>query len=107
MARKLAEARSAVSAGNWLEARQLFEAVRELDPENADAMASLPLIDRRLEESRGVVTVTTVPARATVVLGSMRPQVSPATFTGVPFGEHEIVISMEGYETVTRAARSG
>jgi hypothetical protein len=102
VARKLAEARSAVSAGNWLEARQLFEAVRELDPENADAMASLPLIDRRLEESRGVVTVTTVPARATVVLGSMRPQVSPATFTGVPFGEHEIVISMEGYELVTR-----
>jgi formylglycine-generating enzyme required for sulfatase activity len=88
VARKLAGARSAVSAGNWLEARKLFEEVREMDPENADAMASLPLIDRRLE--------------ATVTLGSMRSKVSPATFTGVPFGEHEVVISLDGYEPVSR-----
>lgn len=98
----LAEARKSVAAGDWLLAKRLFERVLDLDPENAAALASLPLVERRLAEARGVVRVDTVPAGASVRLGSMEEQASPAIFTGVPFGEHELVVSLAGHNTVTR-----
>lgn len=100
---KVAEARIAVGAGDWLAARRLFAEVLDLDPENPDALASLPLIDRRLAEARGTVQVTTVPEGALVRLGDFKEQKSPALFTGVPFGEHELRVSMEGHDPVNRS----
>ena len=99
---KVAEARTAVASGDWLAARRIFGEVRDIDPTNPDALASLPLIDRRLDEARGTITVSTTPEGATVKLGSMKEQRSPATFTGVPFGEHEVAVTMEGYDPVVR-----
>lgn len=100
---KLAEARIAVSGGEWLEAKRIFEEVRDIDPENPDALASLPLIEKRLEEARGTVIVSTSPEGATVKLGSMKEQTSPATFTGVPFGDYELVASLDGFESVSQS----
>lgn len=100
--KKVAEARLAVAAGDWLSARRLFEEVRDLDPDNPDALASLPLIERRLDEARGTITVTTVPPGALVKVGSLKEQTSPATFTGVPLGEHELVVTLAGFDPVTR-----
>lgn len=101
-AAKIAEARQAVASGDWLVARRLFEEVRSLDPENPDALASLPLIDRRLAEARGMVKVEAGPAGALVRLGSMEGQVSPAVFAGVPFGEHELTVTLDGHDPVRR-----
>lgn len=102
VAARIAEAREAVARGDWLAARRLFEEVSLLDPENPDALASLPLIERRLAEARGTVTVETASAGALVRLGAMEAQASPAVFTGVPFGEHELTVSLEGHDTVKR-----
>ncbi|MCB1206117.1 MAG: PEGA domain-containing protein [Verrucomicrobiae bacterium] len=102
VSRKVVEARQAVASGDWLAARRLFEEVRDMDPDNADALASLPLIQRRLDEARGTVRVEAVPAAANVRLGDMKEQTTPAIFTGVPFGEHELVVAMEGYDPVKR-----
>lgn len=101
-AKKVAEARIAVASGDWLAARRLFEEARDLDPDNPDALASLPLINRRLAEARGVITVSTVPEGALVKVGSLKARTSPATFTGVPLGEHEVVVTLEGFDPVTR-----
>ncbi len=99
---RIAEARKAVAAGDWLAARRRFEEVRDIDPDNSDALASLPLIERRLAEARGTVRVDAAPAGALVRLGSMKEQPSPAIFTGVPFGEHELVVSLDGHDPLTR-----
>jgi hypothetical protein len=99
---KVTEARIAVASGDWVMARRLFEEARDLDPDNADALASLPLISQRLDEARGTVTVTTDPEGAIVKLGAFKEQTSPATFTGVTLGEHELVAIMPGFDTITR-----
>ncbi len=98
----IAAAREAVAAGNWLEALRLFKDVHEVDPNNADALASIPLIERRLAEVRGTVRVDTVPAGATVRLGSAPEQKSPAIFTSVPFGDYELSITMDGFDPIIR-----
>ncbi len=95
---KLAEARIAVGGGDWLEAKRIFEEVSDIDPDNAEARASLPLIERRLDEARGTLFVSTSPEGASVKLGYLKEQTSPATFTGVPFGEHELLVSKDGFE---------
>ena len=100
--RRIAEAREAVASGDWLVAKRLFEEVRDMDPDNPDALASLPLIDRRLAEARGTVRVDAAPAGASVSLGEMKPQPSPAIFTGVPFGEYELRVTLENHDPVTR-----
>lgn len=100
--RRIAEAREAVATGDWLTAKRLFEEVRDMDPGNPDALASLPLIERRLDEARGTVRVDASPAGAVVSLGDLKPQPSPAIFTGVPFGEHELRITLAGHDSVTR-----
>lgn len=102
VAEAIASAREAVAAGHWGEALRLFEEVRILDPENPDALASLPLIQRRLEELRGIVRVDTIPPGASVSLGSFRAQKSPAIFTDVPFGGHELTVTMTGFEPIER-----
>lgn len=100
--RLVAEARLAVADGQWIEARTLFEQVRELDSENADALASLPLIDRRLAEARGKLAVQTNPSGSAVELPGFGHQTSPAVFNDLPFGRHTLTISKEGFETVSR-----
>ncbi|MEM9281799.1 MAG: PEGA domain-containing protein [Verrucomicrobiota bacterium] len=96
---KLAEARKAVGQGHWFEARRLFEEVRAVDPDNPDALASLPLIDRRLDEARGSIEITSQPAGATVALDGFGEKVTPATITGIPYGTHTLSVSLVGHDT--------
>lgn len=100
--RLVAEARLAVADGQWIEARTLFEQARDLDLDNADALASLPLIDRRLAEARGKLAVQTNPSGSAVELPGFGQQTSPAVFNDLPFGRHTLTISKEGFETVSR-----
>lgn len=99
---KIAEAGVAVSEGNWLEARKLFEEVKQLDPENPDARASLPLIDRRLDEARGSLQVISDPPGATVLIEGVGEFVTPALIDRLPLGGHEVTISKEGFESITK-----
>lgn len=105
IAAKLGDARAAISEGDWLRARELFEEVREIDPDNPDALASLPLIERRLEEARGSIVVSSEPPGARVKLRGGGEYESPATIHGLPLGEHHLTISLEGYEPVERTIR--
>lgn len=78
--RRIAGAREAVATGDWLAAKRLFEEVRDIDPDNPDALASLPLIDRRLDEARGTVRVDASPTGAVVSWEiSNRSQVPPSS----------------------------
>lgn len=102
VSKKLAEARVAVGDGDWFEARRLFLEVKEIDPENPEALASLPLIDRHLDEARGSLRITTEPEGAHVVVAGVGEFTSPVTVPNLPLGQHRLRISMEGYETVER-----
>lgn len=106
-ARRVAEAREAVAKGDWLGARRLFEEALGIEPANPDALASLPLIDRRLAEAQGTVRVDAAPAGALVRLGDLKEQPSPAIFTGVPFGKHELSVTLAGHDAVTRQVEVG
>lgn len=99
----ITRAREAVAKGEWLEARRLFQDVVEIDPKNPVAMASLPLIDRRLDEAKGVIAVRTVPTGAVIELKGIDEQTSPARFAGIPLGRYTVLIKKEGYETVERS----
>lgn len=105
IAQKVADARIAVARGDWIKARTLFREVRDLEPENPDARASLPLIDQRLAEARGSLQVLTDPPGATVSIEGVGQFESPALIGRLPFGEHEVRISKEGFETVTETVK--
>ncbi|MEM7600670.1 MAG: PEGA domain-containing protein [Verrucomicrobiota bacterium] len=100
--RRIQAARSAVNEGDWLEARHLFESVIELDPENAVALASLPLIDRRLDETRGGLRIVTQPPGASVVVEEAGEFESPVTIQNLPLGRHRISIVKSGFERVEK-----
>lgn len=100
--RLIATARVAVNEGDWYRAKILFTDVLKIDPENPDALASLPLIERRLNETRGVLVIETNPSGAEVKVVGFKTKVSPAEFSEVPVGSHSVVISKPGFEPVTR-----
>ncbi|MEM6278940.1 MAG: PEGA domain-containing protein [Verrucomicrobiota bacterium] len=100
--RSLDAARAAVNEGDWLEARQKFQEVLQLDAENAAALASLPLIDRRLDEARGSLRVVTEPAGASVVVEGAGEFESPVTIQNLPLGKHRLLIQKNGFERVEK-----
>ena len=99
---QLAKARAAVAEGDWLRAREIFQAVRKVDPENEDALASLPLIDKHLAAAVGTLIVKTKPAGASVKVKGFGTRSSPAEFSHVPLGRHKLEISLNGFDSVTR-----
>jgi serine/threonine protein kinase/TPR repeat protein len=50
----------------------------------------------------GTIRVTTIPAEAIVLLDESPPDKPPDTFSNVPFGEHRLTVSLEGYESIYR-----
>src|SRR5208282_6358890 len=46
------------------------------------------------------LSIRTEPAGATIVLDDKAPQVPPNTFTHVPFGTHQLSVTLDGYEPV-------
>src|SRR5271166_2012987 len=46
------------------------------------------------------LSIRTEPAGASIVLDDKAPQVSPNTFTHVPFGSHQLSVTLDGYEPV-------
>jgi len=100
--RQLAEARVAVAEGDWFRARELFQGIKKLEPENADALASLPLIDRHLAAAKGILVVKTMPVGASVKVKGFETRPSPAEFSDIPLGHHVLEISLKGYEPVIR-----
>ena len=99
---KLARASDAIAEGNWLGSRELYQEVLEIEPDNAVATATLPLIDRHLSSARAVVTVEASPPGSTVKLGSFGEKDSPAVFEGVPFGVYPVEVSRDGYIPLER-----
>lgn len=58
----------------------------------------LELQMRQDAAARGGAIIKTVPPGATVKIGSLAPQVSPATFSGIEAGKYPLKITLDGYE---------
>ncbi len=102
VAKGLAEARVAMAAGQWIEARKLYLGVLAIEPGQVEAETALPLIDRRIDSAQGRVLVKTKPEGASVKLGELEAKNSPAAFEGVPIGSYVLEVSKEGYGKVER-----
>ena len=48
----------------------------------------------------GTIVVTTIPPEAVVLLDDSPPDNPPDTFSKVPFGKHQLTVSLEGYESI-------
>ena len=59
------------------------------------------LRDERESMSYGGLFLPTSPSGATVRIGDMSPKLSPINLPNVDPGSYEVVISKDGYETVT------
>src|SRR5208337_56892 len=46
------------------------------------------------------LSIRTEPAGASIVLDDKAPQISPNTFTHVPFGAHQLSVTLDGYEPI-------
>lgn len=99
---KLKLATTAVSEGDWLEARTLYEEVLESSPNHPVALAALPLIERHLSTALATVRIETAPAGSMVKLGALGEQESPAVFENVPFGVYPVEVSRAGYQPMKR-----
>ena len=100
--KRLAEARVAMAAGHWVDARKLYLGVLAIQPDQGEAKMTLPLIDRYIDTTQGTVLVKTKPQGASVKLGKQGAKKSPATFEGVPIGSYVIEVTKEGYEKIER-----
>ncbi|NOY00725.1 MAG: PEGA domain-containing protein [Verrucomicrobia bacterium] len=96
--KRLAEARVAMAAGQWVEARKLYLGVLAIQSDQPEAKITLPLIDRYIDNAQGRVLVKTKPPGASVKLGKQGAKKSPAVFEEVPIGSYVIEVSKEGYE---------
>ncbi len=98
--KRLAEARVAMAAGQWVEARKLYLGVLALQSDQTEAKITLPLIERYIDTAQGRVLVKTKPPGASVKLGKQGAKKSPAVFEEVPIGSYVIEVSKEGYEKI-------
>lgn len=100
--KSLAEARLAVSRGNWNKAGQIYESVLKTHPGNLEAKASLPLVKKRLEEANGNIVVTSEPEGAKVTIAGRQSMTTPAEIKKLPVGKTEVRIEMQGFEPVVK-----
>lgn len=80
------------------EARQKITAA-----ESARAQAEIEARSQaaaRLANARGTLVVTTIPAGATVTIGDLPPQPTPATFAYLPIGRHSVSVALAHYDPV-------
>lgn len=96
--KRLAEARVAMAAGQWVESRKLYLGVLAIQPDQMEAKMTLPLIESHIDTAQGRVLVKTNPPGASVKLGDHGARKSPAVFEEVPIGSYVIEITKEGYE---------
>ena len=54
----------------------------------------------RLANARGSLVIVTQPAGATVTVGNLPPQISPATFSDIKIGSYPVTISLARHEEV-------
>ncbi len=96
----LKQAREAISKGDWAKAGDFYRSALESDPDNAEAKASLPLIERRLFEANGTLVVNSEPEGARVVIAGREPMVTPAEIPRLPVGEMILRIEKDGFQPV-------
>ncbi len=71
------------------------ESARQQAEKEAQAQAAA-----RLANARGTLVLKTDPAGATVTVGALPPQTSPASFAGIKTGKYPVVVTLAGYDEV-------
>ncbi len=98
----LAQATEAIEKGDWKSARGFYQQVLLADPNNAEAKASIPLIERHLKEAKGSLLIRTEPTGAEVRVPGQAAVTSPATLENLPSGPLKVEISLEGFESIVK-----
>ncbi len=98
--RKLIEARAAIAESQWSRAGDHYRSILKLDPNNEEAKASLPLIEKHLHDANGHLVITSEPAGAKVMIEGREPMLTPVEIKELPAGETEVRIEMSGFKPV-------
>ena len=113
------ETQAVMAKAKAAEAKAQAEAAarRQLESETSAKLASLDAARRaaeakatreaaaRLANARGGLTVATNPAGATVKVGSILSQASPARFDDLKIGTYPVVVSLPGYDEVRKEVK--
>ena len=99
-----------IPAGTALGANKTFLKIQELDARGYSIAYSAVTIDRLIGEptptptpAYGSITVTSAPSGANIYIDNVYKGLSPATFTGVPNGNHVVLVKLDGYQDFTRS----
>lgn len=113
------ETQAVMAKAKEAEAKAQAEAAarRQLESETTAKLASLDAARRaaeakasqeaaaRLANARGTLTVATNPAGATVKVGPLLSQASPARFDDLKIGTYPVVVSLPGYDEVRKEVK--
>lgn len=99
-----------IPRGSVLGANKTLAKVQELDARGYSIGYSAVTIDHLIGEptptptpAYGSLTITTSPAGANVYIDNVYKGLSPATFSGIPNGNHVILIKLDGYQDLTKS----
>lgn len=99
-----------IPTGTALGANKTFLKIQELDARGYSIAYSAVTIDRLIGEptptptpAYGSITVTSAPTGANIYIDNVYKGLSPATFTGVPNGNHVVLVKLDGYQDFTKS----
>jgi hypothetical protein len=99
-----------IPTGTALGANKTFLKIQELDARGYSIAYSAVTIERLIGEptptptpAYGSITVTSAPTGANIYIDNVYKGLSPATFSGVPNGNHVVLVKLDGYQDLTKS----
>ncbi|MFA5266543.1 MAG: PEGA domain-containing protein [Methanoregula sp.] len=99
-----------IPTGTALGINKTFLKIQELDARGYSIAYSAVTIERLIGEptptptpAYGSITVTSAPTGANIYIDNVYKGLSPATFSGVPNGNHVILVKLDGYQDLTKS----
>jgi hypothetical protein len=93
-----------IPAGSVLGASKTLVKIQELDARGYSIASSVVTVDHLIGEptptptpAYGSITVTSSPAGANVYIDNVYKGLTPAAFSGIPNGNHTVLVKMDGY----------
>lgn len=98
--KEAAAAAAAQKAAADAEIARLTKIAEDNARKQLDAQAAAQAAQEALARAPGVITITSDPIGAEIVVDGGTPEIAPATITNVNPGFHKVLVRMTGYESV-------
>jgi hypothetical protein len=99
-----------IPTGSVLGANRTLVTIQEMDARGYSIPYSIVTIDRLIgaptpvpTPAYGSITVSSSPAGANIYIDNVYKGISPATFSGVPNGNHVVLVRLDGYQDLIKS----